>query len=384
MGKILCKLKDKCKNSIILNKFKKIDKNYFIIAFICLILIGPLLSYFSVNGHDTQFHFANTKILLNYLISRHFNLFDLKILGIAGNNLGYGIGIFYPRFAHSILAYLTVFTRNIEISFKVFQYCVTLLSGIFMYKLIKRISKNNNAALVGSIFYICAPYFVSDFYIRNAVAESLNFIFTPMIFLGIYDYLFLNNKRNFYIFFVVGFIGVINSHLVTGLFLVFAIIIFLILNIKKMFNIKVLLNFALASLLILLLSSPSLVLMIQHKLFGNVGVFMKDLMGNSSWAYGTALNISDYFSFTFNEKNNGITFYLNLIMVIMAFYAIINVKKINNKLSNKKILPQFIILAIIAFIVSTKLVPWYKFPSIFLLIQFPWRLQLFTVFFLSI
>lgn len=370
------------------NRVKKqalsIDKNYYIIILISFILLAPLLSYFYVNGHDTSFHLSNSNILYNYLKNDKFNTFNLKILDIVANNFGYGIGIFYPRICHSIIAYITLITGNIVNSIKVYQLIVIILSGIFMYKLINRVSNSKNGALMGSIFYICSPYFMSEFYVRSAFAESLIFIFTPMIFLGIYDYLFLNNKKNFYLFFVIGFIGIINSHLVTGVFLVMLLIIFLLFNIKRVLKKDIIISFLVASILILILSSPFLIPMLQHKLFGNYAVFIENYMGNPSWAYGTALNISDYFSITFNEKNNGISFYLNIIMFIMAIYSVINYKKITEKIGNNQFIASIIMLSLITLIFSTKLIPWNKFPSIFLLIQFPWRLELFSIFFLSI
>lgn len=375
-------MKEKINN--IKNKLFSIDKNYYILIFMSLILIGPLLSYFYVNGHDTMFHLSNSNILHNCLKNGTLNIFDLKILNSSANNFGYGIGLFYPRLCHSIIAYITSITNDIIISVKIYQFIVTILSGVFMYKLIKRVFNNKNAALIGSLFYICSPYFMSEFYVRSALAESLIFIFTPMIFLGIYDYLFLNNKLNFYLFFVIGFVGVINSHLVTGIFLVMLLIIFLLFNMRKILKKEVIFNFILASILVLILSSPFLIPMLHHKLFGDYAVFVENYMGSPSWAYGTALNLSDYFSITFNEKNNGITFYLNIIMFVMAIYSIINYKKIVKKIGNNKFILPIIILTLLTFVFSTKLVPWNKFFSVFLLIQFPWRLELFSVFFLSI
>ncbi len=366
------------------NKFNKIDKNYFVIILIGLLLMVPLMSYFYINGHDTQFHLGNSTILKNYLNNGGLNLFNLKIVDTSAYNFGYGIGIFYPRFAHSIIAYLSCLTGGVVTAAKVYQFIVIVLSGIFMYKLIKRITNNRNSALIGTIFYMCAPYFVSDFYVRSALAECLNFIFTPMIFLGIYDYLYLNNRRNFFILFIIGFIGVVNSHLVTGVFLVIFVLIFLLFNMKRVLKKQVILDFVLASLIVLAYCSPFLVLMIQHKLFGNVAIFLKDFMGNPGWSYGTALNLSDYLSLTPNEKNFGITFYLNIIMVIMAFYSIINYKKIEKQLNGKNIVFPLIVLSICSIILSTKIIPWYKLPDMFQLIQFPWRLQIFVVFFLSI
>ena len=59
------------------NKFNKIDKNYFVIILIGLLLMVPLMSYFYINGHDTQFHLGNSTILKNYLNNCGINLFKL-------------------------------------------------------------------------------------------------------------------------------------------------------------------------------------------------------------------------------------------------------------------------------------------------------------------
>ncbi len=61
-----------------------------------------------------------------------------------------------------------------------------VLSGLTMYLFLKRVI-GSGAALVGAMVYLYAPYHVFDLYVRAALAETVSFVFIPLVFWGIYE-----------------------------------------------------------------------------------------------------------------------------------------------------------------------------------------------------
>lgn len=98
------------------------------------------------------------------------------------NEFGYSWNIFYSP----LTAYIPLLFKLIGVSFigciKLFMFTCVFLSSITMYFFVKEVTKNKKIALITSIFYIFAPYRLTDMYLRNALAELTSFIFLPMIF----------------------------------------------------------------------------------------------------------------------------------------------------------------------------------------------------------
>ena len=61
----------------------------------------------------------------------------------------------------------------------------TVLSGVFMYLLMKNLVKTTFLAILGSVLYVYAPYRATDLYIRGAIGEIVAFAFLPLIALSV-------------------------------------------------------------------------------------------------------------------------------------------------------------------------------------------------------
>lgn len=98
-------------------------------------------------------------------------------------NHGYGYPLFsftypLPYYIGSIFK-LAGFSSVITV--KILFVLSVILSGIFMYLLIKNLS-GRVAGLISAIFYITAPYRLTDLYIRGSLGESLSLSLFPLIF----------------------------------------------------------------------------------------------------------------------------------------------------------------------------------------------------------
>lgn len=361
-------------------KLNKIDKLYFLIFLISLLLMSPLLTKFYFWGHDTGYHISNI-LAISESLSFH-NLLNIKILPIIAHNFGYGSGIFYPSLSHitASIIYLIIkpFGLNVITGIKITDFLCIFLSNFFMYKLLKTVTQNKKLSFIASLFYMTSAYKIYDYLVRDAIAESFIFIFIPFIFLGVYHLLNKNNKK-FYFYFIIGYVGLINTHLIMTIYFTIFLAIVLLLNIKKIWNKQTIKSFIIATITVILICLPFIIPLLEHKLLGAYVVFSKNAMANRFGVYGNGLS----YQFLIGESKNIGYHFLNLMALVLAIYLVIKLKK------DKKIKKDFFLITGLVFTflgiwMSSLLFPWFLMPNFLLLIQFPWRLGAFTAFGLSI
>jgi len=363
-----------------MGQFRKNKKKIIPIILILLttiVLVFPLLGDNVSSGHDYDFHVTNflfnqSKIdilKLKFGISKIFG-------GDIARTFGYGTGIFYPPLSYHLTTYIANFLQVIKVnsilSISILQIIIVILSALTMYKFVKRISEDEYVSTISAISYISSIYYINNIYVRTAVAESLTFIFIPLVFWGLYE-LFMGDEKKFNSLFIIGYVGLINSHLVLSVYITIFILIVFLFSLKKVLKKEKIKKLAIASVLILLISSPFLIPLLEHKFYGNYAVFNSETMYTLESIKTNALSIMDFFVIR-NKTSNGVEVYINYIVIYMAAGSIIYKKKIfKNK--EKNIIKTIIIILLLATIISTKYFPWSIMPSFIKMIQFPWRMM---------
>ena len=367
----------------LINKiYNKVIVNPYIILFCVtfLIMIPYIFSNKYIDGNDSNFHISNIFSLYTEMKQGVVS----NVLPIIAHNFGYATRIFYPRLAHFSTALVTlILNGNVIWGLKIIHFIIFFLSAIMMYKLTNRIFKSKFPAIISAIFYLSFPYMITEVFVRDAIAESFIFVFMPMILLGLYE-LFYGNKKFFYLWFILGYVGIINSHLVLAVYFTAFIFIYLLLNIKKVFdkdNLKALIT---SSILVLLLTATFTVPMIQHKSLNIYTVFANEGMANKGSVAGSTLGFKDFFVQKPCVAYSNITYYLNLLGFALAVIAIIMNKKIFIE-NDQKVFFKFILIAtILCTFLMSKICPWVIFPKTLIMIQFAWRLEAILLFLLSI
>ncbi len=104
-------------------------------------------------------------------------------------NLGVGTYLFYGPLSHFLVAFIHLICPFISIgmSWKIVTIALTFLMGVWMFKLGKKLCKNEICALMISICLIFSPYRVNCILYRGAYPEALAISFYPLLFLGVYD-----------------------------------------------------------------------------------------------------------------------------------------------------------------------------------------------------
>lgn len=364
-------------------KEKIIEKKEYIILFlVALFIMMPFLGKNYIEGNDTDFHMSNIYAIYQNLINGNSLGLD-KILPILGHDFGYATGIFYPRLAHVFTAYISVLCLgNIAVSLKIVHFLIYFFSAVLMYKLINKVFKNKFVAMVAGIFYITAPYAITETFTRDALAESCIYLFMPMILLGLYE-LFNGEKKYFYIWFTIGYIGILSSHLVLSVYFTVFVLIYLALNIKKVFTKQNFLALLTSSAIILIITSPFTVPILEHKAQGIYHVFESDAMSNRQTIAYSAMTLEDFFKQEPSEKFVGVHYYISILSLLLAISSIIMFKRMYKDSTEKKFYIFLILISIFSMILMSNLIPWGDLPQIIIMIQFAWRLETILIFGLS-
>ena len=353
----------------------KCKKDYmciFIILIATTIILFPLFIIPRYAGHDTVFHTGNI-IYLSKTISIR-NILGNNILKINPNPQGYGTYIFYPKLPHLIAAYIYIICKNIYLSMNIIYFITTFLSGIVCFYLSKKMFNNKTTALLSSIIYITFSYHVCDIYVRDAYAENFMFLTIPLIFLGLFE-LKDNNKENFYLYFIIGYIIGINSHLISMVFCTIFIFLFLIYYHKYFFKKEKIKLLTISYTIITCITLPFTTKIIEHKFLGNYIVFSNLFIGIKSIKYNTLI----LKALLLEGINNrvGIAIYLNYITTILFILTSIIFLFSKNKEYYKEERRLLLISSIICLILIFSKKIWELLPSFLYAIQFPWRIALF-------
>ncbi len=366
-------------------KIKKIWKKsipYLLLAIVAFISMSIFVDKEYIQGHDFYYHAASVEGMANGSIT---DIFTGKVYGVLSNELGNGAGLFYPQLSHMGAALIFKVVNRLGIggvylAMRIAFFLIIFLAGIFMRKFLLLITKNKKAAMAGAVFYMTFPYFLIDVIVRSAMAEATFFIFMPIVLIGLY-YILHDNFRKFLIFFTIGCIGMIHSHLVMTLFFVGLTIIGFLPNIKSFFKKKRILYFLLSAIITALISLPFLLPMLENKAHTDYRVFQEGFMANVNGVELWRVPLGQYFSL--NGIILNIPIIITFIGVIAVIYSIFRYKGVRTK-ENKAFLVFSLILTIISFFCTTTLFTWKIMPSTLLLLQFPWRLLTFVALGVSI
>lgn len=344
----------------------------FIILLVCFFFIIPMFKNVDVYKDDGIQHIARA-----YGTRLEFeNTIFPNVISSFTNGFGYSWNLFYGPSTAYAMALISLFTGNFINAYKVFAFICFALSGIAMYKFMYAVSKNNNTSLLASVLYLAFPYHLTDLYIRNALGEFVSFAFIPLVFLGLYNMFYTEDKTHYL---VIGAVGLIITHNLSTLFVAVFAMFFVILNLIKLQDKQILKKFIMSIILILLLSSFYWVPFIETSLFTNYQVYQDGMMGTKEDFLNSRLNITQLFV----TKNDGsFVFELGPHIIIMLALSLLGFRKIDD---DKKELHLFcVISAVLSTLMATKIFPWGIFPKEIAMIQFAWRFLMMAGFFLSV
>ena len=385
-------MKDKTKKKII---------DYAIILIFAIALSIPMLSQnFNIYVDDGIQHIAR---LMGTMQSIEEGQVIPVIMSNFCNGFGYSWNLFYSPITAYIPLIFRIFTSSFELMLKLFIVLVGFLSGISMYEFVNKISKNRYAGLLSAIIYICAPYRLTDMYMRMAVSELTSFIFLPIVFHGMYNIFSDCNKKGEVtqdnklsenandennrskkvylkksLLLTLGASGIILSQSVIAMYTAIICFIYLLTNIKKLKNKQILQALAINILLIVLITSFYTVPLLEHKLSVDYEVFKEGRMERTEALIYYKVDLLDLIY----TGNNTMSYEIGLVSIIGIVLTILAHKKIDKDI--RKLYWFSLVTGIACVIMSLRFFPFEKMPSILKMIQFTFRLLEFSSFFFAV
>lgn len=376
----------------IFRQLKNLKSNEYIyivlIVLIALILSAPLLTKGFYWSHDGVYHISRNFATNAGILAKQF---PPLLMSSFCNNFGYGWNIFYPPLETYISGFFSLFTSIVN-AMKLTIMLSIIVSGIAMFKLINKISQNKDMAFITSIVYITAPYFISDIYCRMAMGEVVAYMFFPILFYGLYDIFYASGKENYFL--AIGALGIVLSHNISTLMAVTISVIFVIVNIKKLFmkstRKNIWKNLIINGVFIILISLFFYGPLLEHKTAteytafaqgASRKMFLDQRIYPSQLFFGKA---KPDWSYNLSEErlNENMALVIGLPIIVALLFTPIVLRKI--KKEYKLLYIVTLCVGIIFGIMATTIFPWEWFPKVPSVIEFPWRFLLVSTFTLSI
>ena len=358
---------------------KKVLKNKNLLFILALITISVLFSIILfhkglLRGHDIEFHLSRIEGLRDSIKNGDF-------IALIHNGLygyGYANGIFYGNLFIYIPAILSLLGLSLAKSYVVFITICNIVTALIMYFVIKRITKSNTAAFIGSLIYLLSPYRICDIVVRAAIGEVLAMMIIPLIILGLYEIIYGDHKR--WWIFSIGFVLLIQAHIISTIIMAVVSLIILLVNINKFVLNKEKIKYLIYSVILgVLLGAYFIFPLLEQYTLSELVV--NNLKSDVNLSLGTIkferifLGLPYYSEGVFHPPGIGIIF----IIVSLFRYKLKTTKKELLKLTD-----VFLIIGLVCLLLVTQFFPWAEFSKYLKFIQFPWRLYLFATVFLSL
>lgn len=365
--------------SVIGDMKKFLKENYKYLLGICLVAIcflGYIYKDSTMQAHDIAFHLANIQNIMDHSLKPSF------IMPRLAHDLGYGLYLFYPFLPHlfygMIAQSLAVFSVPLIRSVLFTNILVSILSSFCMYALSYRLFRDKRLAFLSALIYLLFPYRLGTITVRMALNENFCGLFIPLILLGL-TYLLGEHveKKKFLLFFIIGYVGLIFSHLVLAFFFSIFLFIILLFYFEKWKNPNILISFLEGVGIVSVLVLPNIFLFIEH--YGmDYLVYQDNYVTSFGLIQDHILSFKDLLVPTAHYDWT-IPYYLYLPVVGCFFYSSYLAFQKSNTLLTLLSFLCFLILFVVVFEPLWKIL-----PDFFYVIQFPWRLLLVLSVFMSL
>ena len=297
------------------------------------------------------------------------------------NGFGYSWNIFYSPFTAFVPLIFKLLGASFVNCIKLFTFSVVFASGITAYFFVKEVTKNKKIALLTGIFYIFAPYRLTDMYARNALAELTSFVFVPMVFHGLYGILKNKPKKEYLL--IAGSAGLILTHTVVTMYVAILCFVYILTQAKKLKNKSIVKKLIASLILIMVITSFFWAPLLEHKFKANYEVFKPGRMERTDVLIAFKLKFSELF---ITPKESIMTYEIGWLSVILLIFTPIVIKTLRRKYKNTDYYRFYIfslIMGCICVIMTLKIFPFEHLPSLLKMLQFSFRMLEFSSFFFA-
>lgn len=185
-----------------------------VILGVALLATTPLMQTYLYNGDDLCYHLARLEGLKDGILDGQI---PVNILPDGLQNNGY-MNAMYPYLFLYIGAFLRICRVSLGFSYKVLIFLSNLGSAVCAYVAVKSMVRSRRSVLLAVVLYTLMPYRFTNILSRGDLGETLALIFWPMVIAGLYHLVMGERKKWYYL--VIGFTGVLQSHILSATFVV--------------------------------------------------------------------------------------------------------------------------------------------------------------------
>jgi len=321
---------------------------------------------------DFFFHMNRLK---SFLVSVQHQQYFPRIAVTFLNYNGYASPMFYSNLIFYPLIFWAKFSFSYLTLYKILIMITTFSGLVITYVCAWTFTKKQLLAYLIAILYMTSIFYQYELLVRNALGEGVAMIFLPIVLLGMYR--LVNASNHGWLCLCLGMTLLVYTHLITTVMCGIMLLFYLIFNVKKVLQNKlILVNLIKASVVSFLLSATFLLPMLEQlkrvpmfinaSEIGNINHFIKSPFDLFSGTFANSL-----------ESTN-----LGIIFTLVVGIRIIMCHKQKWLIYGDR----FIILGIIIAISSTNVLPWEQLLDYTKLafLQYPLRLNVFATLLLAI
>lgn len=214
------------------------EKRTFVFVLLGAIFVSyPIFTGFMRYGVDVGFHLTRIEGLKNELLNGQL---PVKMQTIWCYGYGYPVSLYYADLFLGIPALLRIIGFSVQFSYNTFLFIINFATIAIAYWCCHRICQNRIISYVCAMLYTLMPFRLSDLYEGSTLGEAIAMTFIPLIAYGIwavFTYEVTSYKyKQLWLPLIIGFTGIIQSHILTCVLSGYLIIFVCIIQIKKVFQ----------------------------------------------------------------------------------------------------------------------------------------------------
>ena len=188
----------------------------FAVAFFCcaiaaVISTAPLARQILPYGHDVSFHLSRIDGIADGLRSGQFPVrLNPTFLG----GYGYADPTMYPATFLYFPASLRLLGVSTIVTYQIFMLAINCTTAAISYSCFKRLLRRRDLAVFAAVAYTLCLYRLICVFTRGAVGELLAMAFLPAVLLGMYEVFFGDTQKGSR-WLAVGFLGLVNCHVLS-------------------------------------------------------------------------------------------------------------------------------------------------------------------------
>ena len=200
-----------------------------ILAFMLICFFLPYCGEGFPSAPENDFHYARITSLVESL---KLGLFPPKLRPMLMLQFGYGVGFFYPDFFFYFPVALIFLGMDPTLAIKIFIVLVAIAGAYITYRSLTWFVGSRNISLVMTILYFGTLCMWENLFLGGGFGAFIAQVALPMAFCGLIK-AFDDDKKG-YILYGVGIVIVVLSHHLTFISMMVAMVLIVLLNIKKL------------------------------------------------------------------------------------------------------------------------------------------------------